>query len=548
MLPPQRAAAQASAIVVPDNVRKCKTKVEKYMTRPSTFENESLFNFCKKYDVDSSKFSKKTKENIVRVFPKLSLNFNDAVDEKYYKQKVILHVPWRNLNDLKSTDTSWKSLYISYNVEQLESDVVDSREMDNCHDSDDDDMDNETSNDTKPENLEEAMIVCRLGPNRLPLTVNLGLRESDLNFKWSEEALKFTSTNSLNQLENFIKIKKEEFRNNPPKSRTFDPIAYPLGTDQQAVLKQVKNQVQCILEDNESGDMIPQISIVQGKAGTGKSHLINYLRWYAEDMLNTQNCVLVLGPTGVSALNIGGDTAIYRVPDEPGLAEQGKALICNVRKVFFLKQCFRQKDPTFQGILDRISTGDTTREDYALLSTRFLDKDSVEFKNAVRFFATKKKVQDFNEDKLQKLKLIGSNELAPVVKIVARHNNNVASRGTTDQAQGLHQTIFLGKTCRVMLTSNLWTEMGLVNGAKGEVTNILYEDGQEPPVGVLKACVDIGDNESHIGSTYVALSRVKTLEGLLLKSFPYERLANLKSKMKERLAFESFLETLSTES
>ena len=32
-----------------------------------------------------------------------------------------------------------------------------------------------------------------------------------------------------------------------------------------------------------------------------------------------------------------------------------------------------------------------------------------------------------------------------------------------------------------MLTSNLWVEMGLVNGAMGTVIGICYHDGESPP-------------------------------------------------------------------
>ncbi|KAE8745809.1 hypothetical protein FOCC_FOCC007456 [Frankliniella occidentalis] len=181
----------------------------------------------------------------------------------------------------------------------------------------------------------------------------------------------------------------------------------------------------------------------------------------------------------------------------------------------------------------------------------------------------------------------------PIARIPALHNCNEAARGTRDDAEGLFPVLHLAKGAKIMLKSNLWTEKGLVNGAMGEIVDILYREVANPqidPPDVLickfdsytgpyldndlktvpiqsltkswtskagdactrtqfpitlsfacsihqsqgltlqKAVIDIGLKEMSPGITYVALSRVKTLSGIMLHSFPFQRIHLLNSK------------------
>ena len=47
---------------------------------------------------------------------------------------------------------------------------------------------------------------------------------------------------------------------------------------------------------------------------------------------------------------------------------------------------------------------------------------------------------------------------------------------------GLEPVLYLPKNSRVMLTRNLWTEVGLCNGALGTVRHVIYAKGHSPPV------------------------------------------------------------------
>ena len=46
---------------------------------------------------------------------------------------------------------------------------------------------------------------------------------------------------------------------------------------------------------------------------------------------------------------------------------------------------------------------------------------------------------------------------------------------------GLEPVVFLAKGARVMLTINLWSSVGLCNGATGTVVDIIYQNNHQPP-------------------------------------------------------------------
>lgn len=182
------------------------------------------------------------------------------------------------------------------------------------------------------------------------------------------------------------------------------------------------------------------------------------------------------------------DNAFFSKRQQTLIGKEGKRIIDNFQRAFFLETCHRQQDGKFLEVLDNVSEGKTSLSDYNYLTSRFSlnvslkERDS--FLDAIRLFATKLEVRSYNLEKLSELKE-PDGQNAPVLKLQAKHNCSAAKTGSTEDAEGLEKVLYLAKGCKIMLRANLWTDKALCNGTVGKVHDIIYDSTGDLPSVIL---------------------------------------------------------------
>ena len=176
-----------------------------------------------------------------------------------------------------------------------------------------------------------------------------------------------------------------------------------------------------------------------------------------------------------------GDTPIY-----DGDSSESFLLYSAIEDAVVLQKSQRQQGENpdqiaFRRILSRCTEteadGGLQEEDWHVLQTRFIqsatDAEDEKWNDAPYMFHDNNSCFEYNMAKLQD---IGS----PITCIKASHNNVKAAKRDSSEAQNLQAILHLCVGSEVMLTSNVWTEVGLHNGAKGKVIDFVYVDASGP--------------------------------------------------------------------
>jgi ATP-dependent DNA helicase PIF1 len=228
-----------------------------------------------------------------------------------------------------------------------------------------------------------------------------------------------------------------------------------------------------------------------------------------------------------------------------------------VKRTIHLKRIYRQTDTAFQTILDEARTANLSAASYKILESRMNLPWKDELIKPTLLFTRRAAVDAINNNSLAKLTgetqtykcktlpvKCAPSEVAKIVEKMDRDANYVVDLSLKVGAQ-------------VMLLKNLEPELGLVNGSRGVVVSFqefppylpkvqfkdctriikpeIWASNHEPPIqreqiplrlayaltihkaqgaSLDSALVDIGDSTFEYGQAYVALSRVRSLEGL----------------------------------
>ena len=146
-----------------------------------------------------------------------------------------------------------------------------------------------------------------------------------------------------------------------------------------------------------------------------------------------------------------------------------------------LTDVMRQMGPAqtaFRRALLSVAEGRPTTENYNALATRMRSAVTPEevriFDDAVHLFPTTTAADTWNWERLQTLE-------TPIARIDAVHNQTGFSGANADRFMGLQPNIFPAVDAGVFITSNVWTAVGLANGAQGEVVHTQWSPETAPP-------------------------------------------------------------------
>lgn len=240
------------------------------------------------------------------------------------------------------------------------------------------------------------------------------------------------------------------------------------------------------------------------------------------------------------------------------------------KNIIILKENFRQTDTKFMEMLLRIREGNQTEDDILLLRSKCIEfskeQQKIQDLQPIYLVSSNKKAQFINDSNLIKIN-------NPEITFDATFNNTSQDQNNLLknelQSQFKQKGIInlkLKKNCRVMLIKNLDTSIGLINGSIGTIRDftknglpiVLFDNGIEKIIEKCKWQIQMKDNivngtqiplilaysltcHKVQGVTldnavldiadafcdhqvYMAISRLRTLNGLFLKSFDPQKI------------------------
>ncbi|GBC48412.2 ATP-dependent DNA helicase PIF1 [Rhizophagus irregularis DAOM 181602=DAOM 197198] len=604
--------------------RTTRSPLRKYWDQDDQLEDFSLYRLYLTHKYTNGKWVKCKKENIVRILPRPSGLRNGDQWAEFCRVKVILHVPHRSIKQLNGNRQAFDE----------EAEISEEESYD------------EIEEEEHEEYRYDWMHLAEMGPNvHIQRDADLGSRDMDRKHNWTNDAQQQYSEEDIANASEFVR--QSASNNNNIISGRDNVIEYQnLNEKQKKFLRELKNTTTIPFwgnmlsrkdasspvlviaptgvasfninratihstlsipiknnKDELSGIRLKKLQervqdvryfIIDEKSMVGRRMLGFIDMRLREAFSENKNEPF----SGRSVILFGDFGQLAPVLDVPMFATNARsssnviAVYRQFKEVYELDIILRQSGNDQQGFRDillRLRDGESTLNDWNILTSRFEENlnraERDRFQDAVFIHTTWPEVYKVNIEMLRRLN-------RPIAKICAVHSGGrTAKRAKSDVAKGLEAEILLAKGCRVMLTSNIWTEAGLVNRSMGVVEDILFKDQGPPalPTAVFikferydgptitslegkevvpivpikrswddkngltysrtqlpiclawsitahksqgltldKVNIDIGVKEFAAGLTFVVLSRVQTLNDLCLKQFSFDRLQRIK--------------------
>ncbi len=225
-----------------------------------------------------------------------------------------------------------------------------------------------------------------------------------------------------------------------------------------------------------------------------------------------------------------------------------------------LTKCFRQVDPAFQNILNELRTGDLSDESFAILKAQTTIDPKLESLKPMNIVSTNAEVDSIND---RELKALLAETKAELHRFAVKSVSNKTAAERAMKSDGVPHEVQLAVGAQVVVTHNV-SPPSVVNGTQGIITKITNSEIEiktprhEDPIAI--GYVEMKDRETMdiysaktlleyiplrlgwastvhkaqgasldtimvdakriwaSGQLYVAISRVRSLEGLIVKN------------------------------
>ncbi|XP_044714476.1 PIF1-like helicase domain-containing protein [Hirsutella rhossiliensis] len=286
---------------------------------------------------------------------------------------------------------------------------------------------------------------------------------------------------------------------------------------------------------------------VDGGGGTGKSFLIKVLSSHLQAAaLPNPSPICRVAPTGVASNQIQGSTihSLLRLPVGGAFTDlppaDAAALQSRLRHVKYLVI----DEKSMLGIEQLARIDSRLRQALPQRSLEFFGgrqagDDQAQFRRALQelrevklsipswnLLSSRARVNEYNYEHMVHLN-------APAIQVEAKNQGKGAGQAPSHNAGNLSNKFPVAKGARVMLTTNLWQPAGLVNGAQVDFDSydgppyLTTNEGMKispilPSLTKEQIVTDLATRDFQAGISYVAVSRVTSLQGLLLEA-PFDR-------------------------